>query len=1152
MKKFAYLLSRTFLCLFLAQPFVAPVLGATVDLPRFPSISPDGKEIVFSWRGDLWKVGAEGGHAMRLTSHPQDDLASAWSACGEMIAFNSMRDGYLNIWLMNVQGAEIRQVTHTDRSCLLAGFGTDENGGAVITFSGYLEGDVHRSQRPYMTSLNGGDLIRMHEAFGSFPRVSPDGSRIAFTRGGRPSSWERRHYRGSDAKNVWVYNRSEETFTQVTAWAGNDGQAKWAGDGWLVYLSDRELDTMNLYRIKAGAEEGQAQRLTSFENRDVQHFDVSADGRKAVLMVWDTLYTLDVGEAAAGPVVLPITASDDNRDNYELRSVARSVSEAALSPDGKVMAYIAYGRVYVRNVEDKSPTRRVTGESHASHKDIAWSPDGEKLYFASDEDGTESIYAATVSHTRRELRKAFEEAMNRKDAKEDVEKEEPKEETSEEAARPGEDEEEEGNEKQDKDREKEDKKEGNEQEKGEEPSPGSDLWHDPVRFAIEPVVQGEFHDRMPSPSPDGRSLAFRRCRGELMILDLESGDVRHLGEGWDTQLHWRWSPDSRHIAYSQNNLDYSANIFIVPADGANPPVNITRHPRNDISPRWSADGRVLAFLSNRSETTYDVWMVSVDRELEALTPKELEDYYEEARKEAQKAKPLPVEEAGRKKLREKQEPVELHLEDAWLRLRRVTSFPASELQLELTPGGDRYIFTADIGGRALYSIKWDGSDRKRLTGNVNVQHVNLTGSRAVFVESGRAGTVPSGGGNVEYSDLSDRVRVDLQSQSSQKFREAARVLGERFYHNDLKGLDWDQLTQEYHELARQTRRADEFNHVANRFLGELNGSHLGVRANDPASPLQQPLGRLGTLHERVQLEDDGRSGFRITEVIPHSPADTGTMALAPGDIITAIEMEPFAAGETVERRLQGRVGEETIVTILRQLDRGEEVELHSLLTPISYGAEADLRYHAWRLRAAQRVAELSGGRIGYIHIQGMNQASLDVYERDLYAAATGKDGLIIDVRNNGGGWTTDRLLASIMVQSHAYTIPRGADVTAAGHYPQDRLFIPRYTLPINMLCNEKSFSNAEIISHAFKTLGRGTLVGQQTHGSVISTGSYSLIDGTTIRLPFRGWYLLDGTDMENNGAMPDLVVPQTPETETQDLDEQLVAAVEDLLERLPE
>ena len=137
-----------------------------------------------------------------------------------------------------------------------------------------------------------------------------------------------------------------------------------------------------------------------------------------------------------------------------------------------------------------------------------------------------------------------------------------------------------------------------------------------------------------------------------------------------------------------------------------------------------------------------------------------------------------------------------------------------------------------------------------------------------------------------------------------------------------------------------------------------------------------------------------------------------------------------------------------------------------------------------------------------------------------------------------------------MAGEHAYTIPAGADRDATGHYPQDRLDAPRYTLPINMLANEKSYSNAEILAHAFTTLGRGRLVGQQTYGGVISTNSHTLIDGATVRRPFRGWYLPDGTDMEHNGAMPDLLVEQTPQDEVAGRDRQLEQAVADLLERI--
>jgi tricorn protease len=274
------------------------------------------------------------------------------------------------------------------------------------------------------------------------------------------------------------------------------------------------------------------------------------------------------------------------------------------------------------------------------------------------------------------------------------------------------------------------------------------------------------------------------------------------------------------------------------------------------------------------------------------------------------------------------------------------------------------------------------------------------------------------------------------------------------------------------------------------------------------------------------------------------------MRLEVGDVITAVEGEPIGATDTLEAMLQGRVGKETLFTVRRAVTGGEAKELQLLLTPISFEAEAMLFYNHWRNATARKVDQMSGGKIGYIHIRGMDQNSLDVFERDLYAAADGKQGLIIDVRNNGGGWTADRLLASIMYPRHAYTRPRGVPESVTDAYPQDRLFIQRYNLPINMLCNENSFSNAEIIAHAFKTLKRGTLVGQRTAGGVISTGGTSLIDGTSVRLPFRGWYLPDGKNMELNGAMPDLLVPQTPESEEADEDAQLNAAVEDLIKRL--
>jgi tricorn protease len=373
--------------------------------------------------------------------------------------------------------------------------------------------------------------------------------------------------------------------------------------------------------------------------------------------------------------------------------------------------------------------------------------------------------------------------------------------------------------------------------------------------------------------------------------------------------------------------------------------------------------------------------------------------------------------------------------------------------------------------------------------------------------------------------------------------ETSRLLGEQFYHQTLKGLDWPTLTERWGELAERCRTNDEFDWIANRFIGELNASHLGVRSPEAPSPLRQPQGRLGVRTKPIE------GGFEVVDVIDNSPAALAKTPVKVGDVIVAIDFTPFAKGDTIEERLAGRVGKEVVVSVRRSNDGPEPLTLDLLVVPAPAGEMTVLNYQATKRRNAKLVDEWSNGAVGYIHIQGMDQQSLDEFERDLYAAADGKKALIIDVRNNGGGWTADRLLSSIMVKHHAYTIPRGGDPSWHDGYPQDRLFIQRYTLPVNMLCNEKSFSNAEITAHAFKTLGRGTLVGQQTYGGVISTGGTALLDGTTVRLPFRGWYLPDGTDMESHGAIPDIVVPQTPEDEAKNFDAQLKAAVDDLMKR---
>ncbi len=1145
------------------------VTGAEVDLPRYPSISPDGKQVVFSWRGDLWRVGAEGGQAVRLTSHPADETASAWSPDGQWVAFESTRAGRRNIFVMRPDGGDVRQVTFEDATLNLTGFSAD---GSRILLSGSIEGDVYRSERPYTVSFEGGPLTRLHGAFGQAARANPDGERFVFERGG--SSWVRRHYRGPDDRDLFLFNESDGSFTRVTSWTGNDGRAVWRDEDTLVYMSDRGAPdgaeaTVAIWTVDLGSPEDEAVRLTEFGDRDITAFDVSADGRAVVFLKWGTLYTAKFkGRRLDEPRALVITAPDDAFPKSTLKDVSSEASEAAISPDGKVMAYVAFGDVYVRAVEEGSPTRRVT-DGMARERDIAWSPDMSRLYFVSDSGGTDSIYAATVSLTRGEVKERFQEATKVTTvAAEPVDEsvtDEPAEPVADAAPDPGEEKGSDDHASGDGDKKKD---------KEPEKPKISERWHDAVRFDIAAIVDEPFDDRSPTPSPDGKRLAFKRTRGDLVILDLITGESRTVVESWDIGLDGRWSPDGDYLAYSVDDSNFNSDIYIAPADGSWAPVNISRHPDNDISPRWSGDGKILAFLSERENDEMDVYTLNLDRDLDGYSKKDWEDYFEERSKAVKKlgviepiawtpsaevpeeSEAKPEADTEKPAAEEKEPPFNREdLDDAYRRLRRMTSYPGSESGLEITPAGDRLVFSASggTGGvSGVYSIKRDGSDERKLTSGGRAQQVAADGAKLVVVQSGRVSTVGPAGGSEERLPLEYTVPIDWRALSGQKFGELARTLGRTFYHPTMKDVDWSGLSAQYGELAGRAYTSGEFAEVASRLMGELNASHLGVSPSpDYSAPDYRSSGRLGVVSTPV----DG--GFRVDRVLPRSRPNAGEMRLMSGDVITAIELKPIGLRDTLDGLLAGRVGVETIVTVQRGIDpdrdgpaAAENRSIDLLITPVSSGEENQLAYDHWQLSNAAKVAEWSGGRLGYLHIRSMGGPDLNEYERDLYAAADGKAGLLVDVRSNGGGWTADRVLASLMYPQHAYTIPRGADPEAGQGYPRDRLYIQRYNGPVNMLCNEKSFSNAEIVSHAFKTLKRGTLVGQQTYGGVISTGAFSLVDGTTVRQPFRGWYLADGTDMENNGAVPDIIVEQTPEDESAGMDAQIKAAVEELLKRI--
>jgi len=1140
-------------------------------LIQSPALSPDARFIVFSAAGDLWSIPSRGGTATRLTSHPGIELQSRFNDDGSKLVFESNRDGAQNLYTMSLSesgdslvGNNIKRVTTSDRSEMLGGWSQD---GKSVLFSAYLYPEIYRHPRMYSAPLDGGAMDRVTEAFGRGPATHADSEDVYFIRGYYYP--HRVAYRGPGNLDIWRFRPSDNSFLQVTKFSGNDMNPNQLPDGSLVYLSSRD-GQYNLVRLDPNGTDQQSSKikqLTHFKpnaqspttiSHGARDLLVSQDGTTATFVVWNTLYTLDLTNSRATPKSVGVSIGDDlSRDQIQRKDISRNVAQAATHPSGKAIAEVARGELFVRSTEEDFPTQRIS-KSASRERDIVWSPDGESLYFTSDDEGSlGSIFAARVVLTKSDL---VPEVVEEVEESEEVENIASEEENAEldgaisDEAEESSDEETENTADDDADEE--------DAEEEEDKVDFGKRWSDALRFEIVPIVQDSGLAFSPKPSPDGKKLMYLRDRGDIVIRDLRTGDERVVQSLW-SEPDILWASDSSHIVYAATDLDFNSDIFLLDTqaleDGSFAhPVNISRHPDIDHAPQLSHDGKVLSFLSDRDNENweFDVYAVNLDRELDGMRGYELSQYYKDASEVTKKLKPIDqvdldadeddTEDAESDRL-------EFDAQDAYLRVRRLTSTPQAESSLVMTPSGDRLAFSTVIdGNRNFVSVDYKGKDRKVIkSGGVGDPRISLDGKSLSYVASGQAyKTAPAGGKATAYP-ISAKIQVDQMDELEQKFNEASGRFGLNFYHPTMKGLDWDATSDRYRQLVMQSRTNQAFLRLMNLMWGEVDGSHTGTWGGEGFSSASPANGYFGIDFSQVE------SGYRIDAIIAEGPVDRTKSGPGVGDVITRVGDIDLTSSDTasglvdLHASLAGTSGNELLVEFVSTDDEGESIDRMAIITPTSYARMSVLRYEDEVAKRREQVDAMSDGKLGYLHIRSMGLASVRDYERDLFAAADGKEGLVIDVRDNGGGWTTDILLASLTAPNHAYTIPRGAnpDKVRMDNYPRDRRLIYAYSRPISVLINQHSFSNAEIFAHSIRNTKRGTIVGTQTFGGVISTGSFQLIDGTTVRRPFRGWYLPDGTDMESNGTLPDIDVPQTPMDEVEGRDPQLEAAVNELLGR---
>lgn len=1130
-------MTRSLLVLALvACPALTVAAREPIRLPNNPALSPDGKTVAFDWNGDIWTVPTDGGTARALTHHSARDTSPRFSPDGKEIAFVSDREGSNQVFVMPADGGTPKQMTfHAPWTG-----GTERAGGFTLhewlpDGSGWLVGTqwdhgwgrrnndrlqvVRRSDDPDKRTAP--ELV--FDDYAQNGALSPDGKSVLFNREG--PEWWRKGYTGSQSAQLWRYDREARSFARVPTGEFDSRWPMWGRDG-KVYFTNGQGGCFNIWEHDTKSK--QNRQVTRFTDDSTVFPAISRDGSTLVFRHLFDLYRIRPGSDER-PTRIDIYRDDDRPVNRAERRVLSRATAAAFTADGLEMALVIGGDVWVMDTELREP-KRVTRTAEEERQPV-FSPDGKALFFVSDSGGKPEIWKVTRQ--------------------------------------------------------------------------GNRPWFLTDKFQQASVTDDGEEKSALSFSPDGSKMAYVRGRGELYVADADGRNPKRVVRGWNAP-QYDWSPDGKWLVYAVFDSDFNRDVWIRPVDGSREPYNLSRHPYNESAPVWSPDGRLIAFVGERDSKDrtdiHYVWLRAeddekssrdrtLDKALEKLrkgpTPKKQPGPTSGDADQDPKGTPVPNPKDPGPPAAPKKGSVEVTIdfEELSERVRRVSIPNSNESSLLWSPDSKKLAFQGTVDGQSgTYTIEIpEGVRPTQLTTSTGTHARWLRSGSIVWLSAGRPASVSTAGGGGTtpppatpgptrpgFSPRGPGARgassgpsetgsggwsftvyqdVDLGKKHQAAFDMCWRTMRDNWYDERLNNRPWDSIREKYRSTA-DTPDTDALTTVVQLMLGELNGSHLGFttgtmtlpgrRQGQPApeEPTPDRNWRPVTPHLGIRFDPDHKGpGLKVRDVLPDGPADHKRSKINAGELVVTIDGVAVDPQTDLSRVLNGPPGREFRLQVKDQAGKEREVTIR----PISYTDARRLLYQKWLKDNRAMVEKRSDGKLGYLHISAMDMPSFRKFEEELYAAGAGKEGLVIDVRENGGGSTADHLLTALTQPRHAIAVPRGG---GAG-YPQDRTVYATWDKPIVVLCNQNSFSNAEIFSHAVKTLKRGKVIGVQTAGGVISTGGTSIMDVGFLRLPFRGWYVIDsGEDMERHGAMPDVVVWPAPGDATKGKDAQIAKAVE--------
>ena len=670
----------------------------------------------------------------------------------------------------------------------------------------------------------------------------------------------------------------------------------------------------------------------------------------------------------------------------------------------------------------------------------------------------------------------------------------------------------------------------------------------------EPVLVSADESFQPSVSPDGKRLAFLHNRDEIRVLDLASGNAWTLVPAErnysysDGDITYQWSPDSKWLAFNMLiKGNWIENIGVSRADDGKV-IDMTRSGYHEGRPRWAPDSSALLFISHRlGRRSHGSWgadgdVFAMDLTQAAHDRARLSEEEFDLRKKKKDKKEKKKDDGDAKEKKEPPKPVTIAFDGRADRTRRLTLHSAPLAAYALSPDGESLVSIARVGDKnGVWLTKWRKGETKRL------MKLKERGGDVRFAKDGKSVFVRTGGGRLVRLELKGEPKpiaygaemvIDGAAERAYIFDHAWRQVQRKFYEPKLHGADWEGLRKEYQPKLAEIENNHDFAELLSELLGELNASHTGCYYR-PKAEAGDRTAALGLFFDPRDRGD----GLLVMEVLKGGPAAKADSGITAGARLVRIDGVTLNATVNTSALLNRRAGKRVLLTFV---PKGGTVEKQAVVEPIALGAARQLLYRRWVRNRRDLTDKLSKGRIGYVHVRGMGDRSF----RHLYQEALGRfstrEALIVDTRNNGGGWLHDDLVKFFEARPYLKFHPRGKRAGELGGEPFNR-----WAKPSAVLINERNYSDAHIFPYAFQKLGIGPLIGAPVAGTGTAVWWETQIDGTlNFGIPQVGMLELGGGYIENLDLKPDVLVLHDPESAANGDDPQLEKAVETLLVQL--